>query len=297
MFKELINRHKRVTILFSIRLNGDRLSVALALYSILKRYKKSVEIVSCSRDTPIYLNFLPNFSKIKYKIDFEKSLIILFDREDKSRFNLKDREILDMSYYKNISYGDTLFKLFKPHFTIDRDSATCFYTSLLLDIEYFKTNTLTKEVFDVSSDIIAHDINISEISYNLNYKRSLSSLRILGSTLQGLRLQCDGQVSIMVVTEENIKKSGAKFSDLLGVIHYGISLVTVRVSITLIELDNSVYISLRAKKDINLLPLALYYNEKGDKRALDFKIPIDNIEVFLKDLISNIKKMGLLNEI
>ncbi len=302
MLKELINKYHRVTVLFSFSFDEDSTGVALAIYNILKNYKKSVEIVSYNKkDIPIYLDFLPNFSKIKDKIDFDNSLIIYCDKRCVNLFNLNNREILNLDFYKKsqnyTSMWEIAFKLFKSDFVIDRNSATCFYTSFLLDIKYFKTNSLTKEVFDVSSDIIADDIDISEISYNLNQRKSLSSLRILGSTLQELTLHCNGEVSIMIVTKENIKKSGAKYSDLLEVVNYGISLVTVKISIVLIELDNSIYIYLRGKKDIDVLSLALNYGGSGEKMASYFEIKIDNIEVFLKDLINNIKEMELLNEI
>jgi nanoRNase/pAp phosphatase (c-di-AMP/oligoRNAs hydrolase) len=180
---------------------------------------------------------------------------------------------------------------------IDNSSAICFYTSFLLDVKYFKPNSLTKEVFDVSSDIIADDIDISEISYNINQRKSLSSLRILGSTLKGLRLHCDGELSTMVVTKESIRGSGARYSDLLEVLNYGISLVTVKISILLIEWDSSVHIYLKGKKDIDVLSLALKYGGTGDRGASNFEIKIDNIEIFLEDLINNIREMELLNEI
>ncbi len=300
--KELINKHYRITILFSFSFFRDSTGVALAIYNILKRYKKSVEIVSSNRnDIPIYLDFLPNFSKIKDRIDFDDSLIIYCDSKSANLFSLKNRMVLNLDLYKKsqdyISIWRIAFELFKSDFIIDKSSATCFYTSFLLDRQYFKTNSLTKEVFDVSSDIIAYDIDIAEISYNLNQRKSLSSLRILGSTLQGLTLQCDGEVSIMIVTKENIKKSGAKYSDLLEIVNYGISLVTVKISIVLIELDSDIHIYLQSKKDIDILSLASHYGGEGEKMASDFEIKIDNIEVFLEDLINNIREMELLNEI
>ncbi|HHD80522.1 MAG TPA: bifunctional oligoribonuclease/PAP phosphatase NrnA, partial [Campylobacterales bacterium] len=77
--KNLIYRYRRVTILAHLRPDGDTKSTALGIYAILKKYKKSVEVVNADRDIPIYLDFLPNFSKIKSKIDFDDSLVICCD--------------------------------------------------------------------------------------------------------------------------------------------------------------------------------------------------------------------------
>jgi phosphoesterase RecJ-like protein len=143
--------------------------------------------------------------------------------------------------------------------------------------------------------MIAYDINISEVAYHLNRRKALSSLRILGMTLNSLELYCSGQISTMVVTKMNIKKAGVKYSDLLGILDYGISLATVNISILFMELDNLVRVSLRSKKDIDISTIAIYYGGGGHKNASGFEMKIDNIEMFLKDLIKKIEEMELLN--
>ncbi|MCK4442825.1 MAG: DHH family phosphoesterase [Sulfurovaceae bacterium] len=309
--KNLIDRYRRVTILSHLRPDGDTIGTALGIYAILKKYKKSVEVVNADRDIPIYLDFLPNFSKIKSKIDFDDSLIICCDggSPELFGFDLRDRDILNIDHHgTNTNYGmvnivkanyvsasQVAFEVFGEEFTLDKESATCFYTALVTDTQYFRTNNMTKEVFDVSSAMIAYDIDISEVAYNLNQRKSLSSLRTLGSTLDTLVLHRNGQISTMVITKENIKKAGAKYSDLMGIVEYGISLATVNISIVFIELDSLVRISLRSKKDINVSTLATYYGGGGHKNASGFEMKIENIEIFLKDLIKKIEEMELLN--
>jgi len=143
--------------------------------------------------------------------------------------------------------------------------------------------------------MIAYDIDISEVAYNLNQRKSLSSLRILGSTLDSLELYYNGQISTMVITRENIKKAGAKYSDFFGIVDQGISLATVGLSIVFIELESVVRVSLRSKKDIDISTLAEYYGGGGHKNASGFEMKIDNIEIFLKKLIKKIEEMELLD--
>jgi phosphoesterase RecJ-like protein len=309
--KKLIDSYSRVTILSHLRPDGDTIGTALGIYAILRKYKKSVEVVNADKNIPIYLNFLPNFSKIKSKIDFDDSLVICCDggSTELFGFDLNGRDILNIDHHRsNTNYGlvnivksncasasQVAFEVFREEFTLDRDSATCFYTSLVSDTQYFRTNSVTKEVFDVSSAMIAYDIDISEVAYNLNQRKSLSSLRILGTTLDSLELYCSGQISTMVITKTNIKKAGAKYSDLLGIVDHGISLATVNISIVFIELDSLVRVSLRSKKDINISTLAIYYGGGGHTNASGFEMKIDNIEIFLKDLIKKIEEMELLD--
>jgi phosphoesterase RecJ-like protein len=72
-------------------------------------------------------------------------------------------------------------------------------------------------------------------------------------------------------------------------------LATVNISILFIELDNLVRVSLRSKKDIDISTIAIYYGGGGHKNASGFEMKIDNIEMFLKDLIKKIEEMELLN--
>jgi len=309
--KKLIDGYSRVTILSHLRPDGDTIGTALGIYAILKKYKKSVEVVNGDKDIPIYLDFLPNFSKIKSKIDFDNSLIICCDggSVELFGFDLSGRDILNIDHHKsNKNYGlvnivnancasasQVAFKVFREEFTLNSDSATCFYTGLVSDTQYFRTNSTSKEVFDVSSAMIAYDIDISEVAYNLNRRKSLSSLRILGSTLDSLELYYNGQISTMVITRENIKKVGAKYSDFFGIVDQGISLATVKLSIVFIELESVVRVSLRSKKDIDISTLATYYGGGGHKNASGFEMKIDNIEIFLKKLIKKIEEMELLD--
>ncbi|NOZ90073.1 MAG: bifunctional oligoribonuclease/PAP phosphatase NrnA [Epsilonproteobacteria bacterium] len=308
--KEFIDRYSRVTILTHLRPDGDTIGTALGIYNILKKYNKSVEIVSADSDIPIYLDFLPNFSKIKSKIDFDDSLVICCDggSVELFGFDLSSRDILNIDHHKtNTEYGlvnivkpnyasasQVAFEVFKDEFILDKNSVTCFYTALVSDTKYFRTNSVTKEVFDVSSDMIAYDIDISEVAYNLNQRKTLSSIRILGEALNTLELHLSGKVSTMIITNQSIKKAGAKYSDFVGVVDYGLSLATVSISILLIELSDKVRISLRSQKDIDISTIATYYGGGGHNNAAGFEMKIDNIEIFKKDLLTKIKKMELI---
>jgi phosphoesterase RecJ-like protein len=310
--REFINQYNKITILSHLRPDGDTIGTALGIYNILKKEQKIVEVVCADRDIPIQLDFLPNYSKIKSKIDFEDSLIICCDGGsiDLFGFDLEGRDILNIDHHKsNTNYGlvnivkpnyasasQVAFETFRKEFNLNSKSVLCFYTGLVSDTQYFRTNSTTKEVFDVSSDMIAYDIDISQVAYNLNQRKRLSSLRILGATLNTLSLYNNGRISTMVITKKSIKETGAKYSDFVGIVDYGLSLVTVYISIVFIELDNITRVSLRSKGDIDISKLALYYGGGGHKNASGFEMQIDNIEIFLKELIKKIKEMELLNE-
>ena len=153
--KEIIDRYDRVTILTHINPDADTLGTALGIYLILKAEGKQVEVVNQGRNLPKYLDFLPNFSKIKDRIDFKESLIVTCDTGsiDRLGFDLEGYEILNIDHHKSnthfgtfnvvdseaVSASEVAYSLFKESYTIGKDTATCFFaetsgfcTSILL---------------------------------------------------------------------------------------------------------------------------------------------------------------------
>jgi len=307
--KSLIDRYDKITILSHINPDADTIGTALGIYAILKAYGKQVEVVNADLNIPRYLDFLPNFTKIKKQMDFKKSLIITCDSGSMDRlgFEIEGREILNIDHHKSNTYygsvnvvhassasaSQVAFELFRSQFTLNRAAATCFYTALVSDTQYFSTNSVTKEVFDVASDMIAYDIDVSEVAYNLNQRRTLSSLRILSSALQGLELHCEGELLSMIITKEKIKESGARYHDLMGIVDHGISLATVKIAIVAMELEGVVRISMRSK-GIDISTLAIEFGGGGHHNAAGFETDELNAERLIETLIIKIKEMGLL---
>ena len=307
--KSLIDRYDKITILSHINPDADTIGTALGIYAILKAYGKQVEVVNADLNIPRYLDFLPNFTKIKKQMDFKKSLIITCDSGSMDRlgFEIEGREILNIDHHKSNTYygsvnvvhassasaSQVAFELFRSQFTLNRAAATCFYTALVSDTQYFATNSVTKEVFDVASDMIAYDIDVSEVAYNLNQRRTLSSLRILSSALQGLELHCEGELLSMIITKEKIKESGARYHDLMGIVDHGISLATVKIAIVAMELEGVVRISMRSK-GIDISTLAIEFGGGGHHNAAGFETDELNAERLIETLIIKIKEMGLL---
>ena len=303
--KRFIDGYSKITILSHIKPDGDTIGTALGIYNLLKSEGKQVEVVNADRDIPLELDFLPNFSKIKYQMDFEDSLIIICNGGclDKFGFNIKDRDIFNIDHRKSnqifgvynvvkpnaVSASQVAFELFKTEYSFGVDVATCFYTALVSDSQYFTTNKVNKEVFDVASDMIAYGIDISKVAYNLNQRKSLSSTRILSHALESLSLHFDGELSLMVITKESIKKAGASYTDMLGIVDYGISLATVKISILLIEIEGRVRISMRSNKEVDISSLVMSFG--GDKNASGFEYKTENIEKFIDILFTKIKEM------
>ena len=309
--RNIISQYEKITILTHLNPDADTIGTALGIYGILKNSGKRVEVVNNHTNLPINLDFLPYFVKIKNQIDFDDSLIITCDTGsiDRLGFNLDSRVIINIDHHKsNTMYGtvnvvdpmavsasEVAFKLFKDEFVITKDIATCFYTALLSDTQYFTTSNVTNDTFNIASGLMDCGVNISEVVFNLTQRRSLASLRILSSTLDTLDLYKDGEVVFMYASKEKLLEAGATILDVVGIVDYGVSLVTTKLSILLVELEDVIRVSMRSK-DIDIASLAIRFGGGGHKNSAGFELSDIDKESLVEMIKKEIKTKGLLDE-
>jgi len=308
--KELINNYDKITIVTHLNPDTDTIGTALGIYGLLKHSGKQVEVVNKGSNIPINLDFLPYFSKIKNRINYENSLIIACDTGsiDRLGFDLRERTILNIDHHKSntnfgfinivkadfVSASQVAYELFKEEYVISKEVATCFYAALVSDTQYFTTSNVSKKVFDVASEIMSYGVDIAQVVKNLNQRRSLASLRILSSTLNTLELDEDATLAMMVSSRDKMIEAGADILDMVGIIEYGISLVTVEIAVIFIELEGLIRVSLRSKR-ADVSSLAIFFGGGGHHNAAGFELSDIKIEELKKIIKKEIKERGLLN--
>ena len=305
--KSIIDRHRTVTILSHINPDADAIGTSLGIYSLLKAYGKQVEVVNYSTDLPLYLDFLPNFSKIKRKIDYAESLIVACDcgSIDRLGFDIEGREVINIDHHQtNRNYGtlnfvDPLltasahvaFAVMEEYFPINREAATCFYTALLSDTRYFTTGNVDEETFAFAVELLACGADHQRVVFNMTQRRSLASLRVLARILDTLTLHYNATVASMWADREMITAAGARMSDMDGVVDYARSLATVEVGILLVQEKSQIRVSLRSKKQ-DISSVAEYFGGGGHKNACGFAVESGNIEEILDKILKQIDLMN-----
>lgn len=314
--KHKIERAVSVTILSHLNPDADTLATALGIYALLSRDKTlKVEVVNASAALPLYLDFLPNFKKIKHQMDYQDSLIFSCDcgSVDRLGFDLEGRDIINIDHHQsNTLYGSinvvipeyasasqVAFALLKALYPISDDAATCFYTALLSDTRLFTTSSVNEEVFAVAKELVQMGALPDEIARNFTQRRPLSSLRILERALHSLSLFHQAKVAALMVTKEDIKASGATVPDMEGVVDYARSLATVEIALFAMELENGIRISLRSKK-ADVSKVAMAFGGGGHKVAAGFTLDNKRSQCGLQEsidtILAKIEELGLLNE-
>ena len=310
-FKNLLEKHDKISIITHRNPNADSLGTGLGLYELLKNLGKQVEICNIETKMPKYLDFLPHFAKIKNQIDFDNSLIITCDSGsiDLLGFDLSLREIVNIDHHQsNTNYGTlnvvkslyaatsmVAYEFLKNDFEITKNMATCFYVALVRDTQNFVTLNVNEDVFKVASELIALGIDLGNINRNLTQRKSLSSFRVLSETLDTLELYENAQLASMVVTYKTLEKTGATVHDTIGLIDHALALVTVKIAILIIEFKNYTKISFRSDS-ANVLSLAVHFGGGGHHMASGFTSNELDIDVILKEIKKEIKKRKLIDE-
>lgn len=309
--KEKIDKAQHITILSHVNPDADTLGTALGIYTLLKQEGKKVEVANASKTLPQYLDFLPNFSKIKGKMEYEDSLIIACDcgSIDRLGFDLRGREIINIDHHhSNEGYGSinvivshfasasqVAYALFDRLYDIDTSVATCFYTALLSDTRYFTTAAVTEEVFTMAKELVAKGVKPEKVSYHFTQRRPLASLRILEKALASLSLHHEARLATLFVTQEDIRASGARTPDMEGIVDYARSLVTVEVALFAMELREGIRISLRSKT-VDVSQIALAFGGGGHKLAAGFTIKQCGLHESMDKIIDKMSTLGLLDE-
>ncbi len=308
--EEKLSQAKNITILTHLNPDADTLGTGLGIYTLLSRDKsKRVEIVNASNILPVYLDFLPNYSKIKHSMDFDESLIISCDCGSMERlgFDLEGRDILNIDHHaSNENYGSinvvipeyasasqVAYALFKSLYPIDKKAASCFYTALLSDTRYFTTSSVNAEVFNVAQALVDIGIDPADIASNFTQRKSLASLRILQKALANLDLRLEAKVAILFVTQEEIDETGATMPDMEGIVDHARSLATVEIALFVVQERETMRISLRSK-GANVASVAHHFGGGGHKVAAGFTLPQTNLQETIDIIVEIIQKTGLL---
>ena len=308
MFKQLLQQYRKITILSHVNPDPDAIGTALGVYDCLKKQQFQVEVVNVTEHIPRYLDFLPHFGKIKQKIDFADSLVIACDcgSLDRLGFALKGREIVNIDHHAtNSRYGilnivdteavsssEVAFDLLEKLYPISRESAIAFYAALVSDTRNFTTNNMSRSVFEFAAKLVTFGVDIAEVTQKMLHRRSLASLRILGVAIDSLELREDARIAILKISQEDLKRTGAKMSDLDGVVDYAKSLATVEVALMLVERERDIKVSLRSKeRDIG--PIASYFGGGGHVHAGGFEKE-GEMQLLTDEIIEEIRKRGVL---
>lgn len=313
---EKINTAENIILLVHENPDGDAVGSMISLFKALSKCGKN--ITGAIEKKPVNCEFLLRTIGKEIKtfceIDLgeEYDLCIALDCGDLNRMgdakvlfvNAKDTVCLDHHFtndnFANANYiradaaatGEIIFDLLKAmKIELDKEIATAIYSAISSDTGNFSHNNTTKRTFEIVSELVSYDIDISKISYHLFSESSLNRLLFMGKLLQSVELFLDGKLAVLTAKKEDIEDFNLEPSELDGMVDYARYIKGVEVGIFIKPFDDIQKISIRSNGKFDVSGVAGEFNGGGHKFAAGCRVKTEDSEEAKKQLIEAFSKI------
>lgn len=130
------------------------------------------------------------------------------------------------------------------------EAAVPMYVSLISDTGGFRHANTNAEALAVGSELIAAGVVPSGIAGSLEERPSPGKLRLLGSVLSTLELNCAGRVGVLSVTTDMVEGARASWEDIEGMVNWARNVEGVQVGVLLTTAKGGgVRVSMRSRSE------------------------------------------------
>lgn len=309
---ESLRAAQRIGISFHTSPDGDSLGSSLALLNILREIGKDVYIMS-KESIPDSFTFLPNSFEIlntNSEVTENTDTVIILDCGNVERINcnleFKNRnyKIINIDHHKsNELYGDVnyvnssaaavgeiIYDIMNLlNVELNKDIATCIYTSLLTDTGSFRFSNTTLKTHTIAGLMTETGINFPEIHRIIFEDRTYKRIKLYGKVIETLELECNGKVAVLYARKSYFDDLDIENDDTSDLIDFGSKINTVEVSVLLKESRDSTKVSLRSKDYVDVRKIAESFGGGGHIRASGFSVAMD-IDYIKEKLVYKIKE-------
>ena len=270
--------------------DGDSIGSMLALYSVLSRLKKDVDVFTNDNIPSIY-SFLPNFKVIKTcgKSDKLYDVLIVLDCGDIERtgncslLSAKSSLTINIDHhgtntlFANLNLVDTnasatgelIYQIIKlMGIDILKDEAVCIYTSILTDTGSFRYSNTTSITHQIAGDLINTGVDFGLIYNKIYNDFRYEDIKLMGKAIGSLELFNNGRIAYMQLLKNDIDNLSIKEVNTSNFIDYARDINTVEVAVFIKEITTDEYkISLRSKYLVDVKAICEKFGGGGHVKA------------------------------
>lgn len=276
--------------------DADAIGSEIAMYRILKGLGKDVYIINHST-TPYNLEFFDTENIIQ--IFDEKMHKQLFDEADvliALDFNRANR-VVSMQKFFEIFKGIKLCidhhpdpEDFVDHYFVDDNYAATghliydfikqtklvdlsyeiahpLYAAIMTDTGSFRFERTSPLLHRIISELLETGVDPGEVYDKIYDQSKISKIKLLGRTLDTLKLIDNDRVGYMYILQSTFNELGALESDTDNFVNYPLSIENVVLSLLFIELKDGFKVSFRSKGNIPVNEIAANYGGGGHTNA------------------------------
>jgi phosphoesterase RecJ-like protein len=303
---DIIKEHKKFLVTAHVNLEGDALGSELAMYLLLRKLNKQVDVVN-NDPTPQAYSFLPRARVIKNDIkDTRYDAVMVLDCSDSFRTGrVKDflgraRYIINIDHHiSNTFFGDInwvdptassasemMFKLCKEFRIMDSKIALCLYTGIFTDTGNFTYANTSKKVHKIVSELIKYNLSPHKVHENLYSFCKAQDVRLIGRIMTSLKTTSNNKIVWAV-----IRKWPKKEYDLTEVIFTTMRLIKGAEVFVLFKKagKNKIRVNFRSRAKVDVNRVAKFFGGGGHKRASGTTV-YDSLGSVEKKVIAFIKR-------
>lgn len=151
---------------------------------------------------------------------------------------------------------------------IDEKIASCLYTGITTDTGCFRYASSTPSTYRIAADLIEKGANNGLINRIMFETKTKTYVRLERLVMDGLKLFCDDQVAVIVVTQDMYKKSGSNEQETEALAPLTRQIEGVEVGVTIREkVDGTCKASLRTFDKVNAAEIAKFFGGGGHPQA------------------------------
>jgi phosphoesterase RecJ-like protein len=300
---DLIETHDRFLVTTHVRPDGDALGSEVGMAGLLRQKGKDVRVVNVSPTPPRY-DFLDPDATLFERFGTAASPESLIDREIAIILDLSSwNQLGDMAGFIAGFPGprvvidhhvgqDDLGAVFLKDSTAEAtgilimrallalggsltpELATGLLTAIAMDTGWFRHSNTRSGTFRAAAELIDAGAPIDAIYRNLFERNTLGRLKLMGSTLSGIRTELGGRLVYASISLEDFIRTGAIPPDSEDLVDFTVSMRGVEVGILFIEqMRGGVKVSFRARNGLDCARLAGQFGGGGHREAAGATVP------------------------
>lgn len=313
---EAIRKYKSFLITAHTNLEGDALGSELAFYRLLKKMGKTALIVN-EDSLPYGYEFLPDKDKInrpnRYARRFKFDCLAVLDCSDLRRtgevyrLNSRHRPILNIDHHiSNEKFGqinwvepyasscaEMIYKLYrKLGVPLDRDSAICLYTGIMVDTGSFRYANATVSTHRIAAELLKFKLNIPFIYKNVYENIPFTDMQLLTEILPAMRREAKGKLAWCTIPQELLKKRKLSFDLTEHILSFARAIKDVEVVALFKEnlgVRDEIRVNLRSQGKIDVNKIASHFGGGGHKTASGATVH-GKLESVRKKVLAKIKE-------
>ena len=301
--KEAFDRHTRFIVTTHVNPDGDGLGAELGLWTYLRTEGKDVRILNPDGLPPRY-TFLDREAKYEVydpgthaSVIKETEVVVVLDISNWQRLDRLGKRLEDASALKicidhhpfedngmadlygvdltAAATGQLVYEMIRDwNQPVDLRMAMGFYISILTDTGSFRFSNSDPRAHRVAAELIQIGLDPSELYERVYGNSSLARLRMMGTVLRDMRVECGGKILLLVLPQELLEETGALASDTEGFVDVARTVAGCEgVALLMGRPDGQVKVSLRSRGRMNVNRVASSFGGGGHVLASGATLP------------------------